>query len=109
MEAGQECLGREEDLLKLDALIKKASGPVLITGQAGIGKTTLAKAYVQKYNGQYQHIAWVDPGRNLTESVAGLHAELPQRLGIPVPQKKVNLNFRFQSVMNKLKFLKGVL
>jgi tetratricopeptide (TPR) repeat protein len=52
-------VGRGKDLNELHKLLKKNKEALLLNGLGGIGKTTLAQVYVQKYWKEYHHIAWV--------------------------------------------------
>lgn len=55
----EEVIGRENDLKELYSRLDKSIGPVLLNGPSGIGKTTLAKCYVQQHQDKYQYIAWI--------------------------------------------------
>ena len=54
-----DIIGRENDLDELHQLLGTEKRVVLVNGLGGIGKTTLAQAYVHKYYAEYQHIAWI--------------------------------------------------
>ncbi len=58
----EEVIGRDEDLKKLEELMTTSNSShkiVLTSGMGGIGKTTLAQAYLTKNQDQFQHIAWL--------------------------------------------------
>jgi len=59
-------VGREKELAEIQAFLSKGERVLLVNGMGGIGKTSLAKYYVQKYGFKYDHIIWVDvlPERN---------------------------------------------
>ena len=70
-------LGRDADL---EAVHKKLfSGEnllLLINGEGGIGKTTFAAKYWQRYESQYQHLAWVFTGSSLLDALLTLAPKL---------------------------------
>ena len=54
-----DIIGRENDLEELHDLLSEQKRVVLVNGIGGIGKTTLAQAYICKYYDDYQHVAWI--------------------------------------------------
>jgi Helix-turn-helix domain/NB-ARC domain/Tetratricopeptide repeat len=59
-----EVVGREDELISLRVGFtdtQRPSRPVLrvLTGLGGVGKTTLARAYAQRYQDQYELVWWV--------------------------------------------------
>jgi tetratricopeptide (TPR) repeat protein len=54
-----EVIGRENELEDLHKLLFDNKHVVVVNGLGGIGKTTLAQAYVSLYYDDYQHIAWI--------------------------------------------------
>jgi tetratricopeptide (TPR) repeat protein/GTPase SAR1 family protein len=55
-----EFIGREEDLVRLETELQTSQKIVLMNGLGGIGKTTLAKKFVQNHLGKYDHVAWIE-------------------------------------------------
>jgi tetratricopeptide (TPR) repeat protein len=53
-------IGREIDLQRLIDTLKSANQVVLVNGLGGIGKTTLAKAYIQAKYSDFDNIAWIN-------------------------------------------------
>jgi hypothetical protein len=78
----KECLGREKDMERLKDTLEKTSKVVLMNGLGGIGKTVLANAYVQQYGDEYDHLAWINRGENLIESIA-LNEYLVDTMDLP--------------------------
>jgi tetratricopeptide (TPR) repeat protein len=57
----EDLIGRKSEMETLSKKLKAKSTNkiLLLNGMGGIGKTTLAMAYVQTYRSDYQHVAWV--------------------------------------------------
>ena len=55
----QDLIGRSKELAQLTALLAENGQVVLVNGMGGIGKTSLAAAYVAQEYENYQHIAWI--------------------------------------------------
>lgn len=55
----EDIIGRDEDLQQLHDLLNNEQRVVVVNGLGGIGKTTLAQAYVSRYYNEYNHIAWI--------------------------------------------------
>lgn len=64
----QDLVGREELLLSIHDNFEKFN-ITLITGLGGIGKTSVAKAYLEKYKEEYYHLAYVDVTKSIAESI----------------------------------------
>ena len=52
-------VGREKDLDKLADHIASTSRPILLNAPGGVGKTTLAMDYLERFEDQYDHVAWI--------------------------------------------------
>ncbi|MBK7364078.1 MAG: tetratricopeptide repeat protein [Nitrosomonas sp.] len=53
-------LGRQDDLQLIhDKLFAPSSNLLLVNGEGGIGKTTIASKYYHTYQHEYIHVAWV--------------------------------------------------
>ncbi|ASF47873.1 NB-ARC domain-containing protein [Methylovulum psychrotolerans] len=69
--------GREEDLLAIRAKLEANSQPLLlVNGQGGIGKTSLAAKYWQTYQSHYAHIAWLYAPSRLDDALLMLASPL---------------------------------
>jgi tetratricopeptide (TPR) repeat protein len=55
----EEIVGRKKDLVELQQMLFENKQVVLVNGLGGIGKTTLAQVYIDKYSEKYKHIAWI--------------------------------------------------
>ena len=63
-----ELIGRGELLENINESFKK-NNLVLIQGMGGIGKTAIAKGYIESYKESYSHIAYVEITTTLTEDL----------------------------------------
>ncbi|RUM56946.1 MAG: hypothetical protein DSY60_05875 [Persephonella sp.] len=101
---------RQRDINEIDRYIKKGKN-VLLYGEGGVGKTTLAKMYYySKFkNGEFDYFGFIslsndrDKPTLFTESII---SQLEKGLGLDLSRVK-NLNEKFNIVLNKLKELKG--
>ncbi|MCI0513540.1 NB-ARC domain-containing protein, partial [candidate division KSB1 bacterium] len=66
-------LGREADLKTIHArLFEENHLLLLVNGEGGIGKTTLAARYYCDYQAAYQHLAWIFAERSLQDALLTL-------------------------------------
>ncbi len=78
--------GRGEELKDLrKELIEGNNFLLLVNGQGGIGKTSLAAAYYHKYHRKYKHAAWVLS----EESIANAILLLAPALGLDFPDDMI--------------------
>jgi Cdc6-like AAA superfamily ATPase len=52
-------IGRENDLIKIHEILQIKEQSIVINGVKEVGKTTLARYYIQRYSTEYQHIIWL--------------------------------------------------
>jgi tetratricopeptide (TPR) repeat protein len=66
-------LGREVDLKAIHEILHESNNLlVLVNGEGGIGKTTLAAQYYLTYQDQYQHLGWIFAGKSLSDALLTL-------------------------------------
>ncbi len=77
----------------------------VVNGIGGIGKTSLAEAYIEAYYGDYAHIAWVtQESHDLVQSFLTA-TTLQSNLGIP--DAFTDQQQRFAETLNRMKALDG--
>ncbi|WP_020597890.1 tetratricopeptide repeat protein [Spirosoma panaciterrae] len=115
---GDEFIGRQEELVTLKETLQASSKVVLMNGTGGIGKTTLAKRFVQLHLKDYDHICWIDVTKqdatikgklvsgSLKEVLAD-HLVLFTNLSVPYNPKEESLQHRFELIANALSNLEG--
>jgi hypothetical protein len=77
-------LGREQELLDIRALLGSKNSLVLVNSEGGMGKTTLAAAYWNRYSHEYKHLAWLFCENGILSAMCN---QLPQSLDL---QKAMN-------------------
>ena len=94
-------IGRETDLEEIhQKLFKGDNLLLLVNGEGGIGKTTLAAKYYQTYQDDYIHLAWVFAEKSLLEALLTLAIPLNIKFGDREPNAS-----RFNRVLDKMRQL----
>ena len=93
---------REEDLTHIHQKLFTDSSPnalLLVNGEGGIGKTSVAAKYWQQFEADYQHLAWLFFSGSLQETL--LNLALPLQLTFPdtLPGEE-RLNLLMQKFVN---------
>jgi tetratricopeptide (TPR) repeat protein len=92
--------GRENELQEIHNLLFHGKNLLLlVNGEGGIGKTTLAAKYYQQYDATYQHLAWVFAERNLADAL--LMLARPMEIDFPPEMEaKERLDILLQKMRN---------
>ncbi len=99
-----EVIGREDELEDLHKLLFDNKHVVVVNGLGGIGKTTLAQAYMSLYYDDYQHIAWISQSSESAIESDFVNTDgLKENLKIDTPGK--DLPMLFNEVLLGLKSL----
>jgi tetratricopeptide (TPR) repeat protein len=101
-----DIVGRTEELQVLQHSLFQHKQTVLVNGLGGIGKTTLAQAYLSAHYQDYQHVAWVTQrGADMTQDIAqdeGLLRSLSvSREGKDIQQVFYEILYKFKTISNK--------
>jgi tetratricopeptide (TPR) repeat protein len=65
----EKLIGREEELIQLGEQLKASGRMVLMNGMGGVGKTSLATAYVDQVRSGLTHFAWIEQTGEFPQSV----------------------------------------
>lgn len=82
--ADQPFIGREPDLLQVGQVLAGDGHAQVVVGEAGIGKSALARQFALRNSGQYRLVWWIDAvsraavDQSLTELAARLEPRLAQ-------------------------------
>lgn len=110
-----EVVGRLSELIELGNLINVSNKVVLVNGMGGVGKSTLAKLFVNKNSSKYTHTAWVDvlniQAENRQETSSLMEAfvnnsVLVQNLHIEFKDDD-SIEDKYSLIMNKLQNITG--
>ncbi len=96
-------IGREENLEELhDKLFNPNEDNMLllVNGQGGIGKTTLASKYYQDYQNKYTYLAWALAEPSIAEAVLRLAAPLEVDFPNEMVETKERLNLLITKMAN---------
>jgi len=88
-------IGRENSLKALSELLDKNKIMLMESGIPGIGKTTLAKAYIndERYYNKYDNIAWVTVSNNIFENFIDQLSKSEQLISYR-PNQDISTNFK---------------
>ncbi len=96
-------VGSETELKYIDENLSKKNEPlVLLNGLGGIGKTTLAQAYINRFQNNYNNILWVSVFSDLQNDFKNEFQMT--KFGIENLEKKDN---QFKRILNKLNYISG--
>ena len=99
----QGFVGREEELATIAERLAEDIPTALVRGMGGMGKTTLAKAYIRQYLSTYQKVIWLTLDQPYPQALLQ-DTSLLQKLNIPVTQeiKAEELMSRFREKLESM-------
>jgi hypothetical protein len=97
-------IGREEMLKTLYHLLSVVH-QVSLQGEGAMGKSTLLKLYVNRYQHEYDHIIWISTESGLASSLT-IHPQLAQHINLPISMSD-NFSERFDLILGKLNAIDG--
>ncbi len=65
----RDVIGRSDDLATLRQRLQDSHKVLLMNGIGGIGKTTLAKLYLNNYAEEYEHLLWLEQSDDLIQTI----------------------------------------
>ena len=89
-----DVIGRENELEDLHQLLFDNQHVVVVNGLGGIGKTTLAQAYLSQYYDEYAHVAWISQSRGVLINAFVNDEGLKKNLKLDIQGKDVEIIFR---------------
>jgi len=105
-----DVVGRVEELETVKKLLEKSDKLVLVNGLGGIGKTTMAKAFIENYKNEFAHLVWINASPILLDSVLGEislidNLDLRMELNALIEQKKNGE--AYELLLNRMKRIEG--
>ncbi|NQZ09093.1 MAG: tetratricopeptide repeat protein [Algicola sp.] len=95
-------IGRDDELGEIyNDLHQTDNLLLLVNGEGGIGKTTLASAYYHRYGHHYQHLAWVYADDGIADALLTLEYSLKIK-----PDPQMDRDQRLQHLLDELANLK---
>jgi hypothetical protein len=95
-------IGRSEDILKIKQQLSRED-ILLLTGEGGLGKTSLVKGYLAAVESDYDHFAWVSGHEFKSEVASGA---MVKALGISF-SPGIDVSERYEIVCSKIRSLHG--
>lgn len=100
----EDLIGRQADLARINGMLQSEKNFVLVNGVGGIGKTTLAKAYLKQYSNQYNHIVWIQCHESIKKTITQNEVLIANLF---LKEKENNINDVFEEIVETLLSLNG--
>ncbi|MCB0634152.1 MAG: ATP-binding protein, partial [Lewinella sp.] len=94
-------IGREEELMTLHKTLHDSQRVVLMNGMGGIGKTTTAIAYANRYKEEYRYIIWIEQLDDLTTDLS-TNTKLLTNLGLQASENAEATAIQILETINQL-------
>ncbi len=98
-------IGREQQLQSIHKKLSEHDPLLLVNGLGGIGKTTLAQAYVnaEQFSANYQHIAWILAGSDLRQDFVN-SLQIPLQIDLA---QTIDLQQQFELILDQMQNRSG--
>ncbi|MCC5946160.1 MAG: hypothetical protein JJT94_14615 [Bernardetiaceae bacterium] len=91
-------IGRDEEMTTVrEKFVQGQNFLMLINGQGGIGKTTFAAKYWERYQNEYNHLAYLNVDNGISDALLSLQDELGIKFPETMPTEK-RLDFLIKHV-----------
>ncbi|HVW58395.1 MAG TPA: tetratricopeptide repeat protein [Puia sp.] len=101
----ESLIGRDEELAELYISLHAQKRVVVVNGLGGIGKTTLAQAYIYRYYNEYHHIAWITQD---TDDIAKDFAGAPGLArNLHIEALGAETDYLFSEIIRQMKSITG--
>jgi len=105
-----DVVGREKELDGIKKELEQSDKLLLVNGLGGIGKTTVAKAYIEKFYDDYNHLVWIDVPPALSDSIISnisLIENLSLRKDVELMSHEKKSKEAYELILNKMKHVEG--
>lgn len=101
----EDLVGRDEELAGLYKSLHAQKRVVVVNGLGGIGKTTLAQAYICRYYEEYRHIVWITQD---TDNIAKDFANAPGLTrNLHIEALGAEPDYLFSEIIRRMKSITG--
>ena len=91
-------IGRDDDIESIhEKLFSGQNCLLLVNGEGGIGKTTIASKYYHKYRDEYSHLIWLVAEKSIEDALLNLSIELQMKF-----DDNINVRQKIDEILREL-------